>query len=267
MIQARKIKNTGLATIGLIGAFLFRGSWAYVISIYARATGLYSLMMAFLSLFGFLFFFNIDFYLDNFVLLLNFPAIVYVNADIDKLNIIKENKGKSGVYCWKNNANGKTYIGSSVNIGKRLTNYYNYDFLSRPNHKMLIYKALLKYGYSQFSLEILEYCEPSTTIEREQYYIDYLKPEYNILKIAGSSLGYQHSEETRTKIAAALKGVNNPMYGKKRIHSKKTLAKLSASKKGMVRVLGAGKPSHREAMCFGFTKQCKYRIWFNEFSS
>jgi hypothetical protein len=34
-------------------------------------------------------------------------------------------------------------------------------------------------------------------LEREQYYLDLLKPEYNILKVAGSSLGFKHSEESR----------------------------------------------------------------------
>lgn len=58
-------------------------------------------------------------------------------------------------------------------------------------------------------MEILEYCEPENVIEREQYYLDTLKPEYNILKIAGSTLGYTHTEETREK----LRGENNPMFG------------------------------------------------------
>ena len=40
-----------------------------------------------------------------------------------------------------------------------------------------------------FMLEILEYCDPDMVIEREQYYIDTLKPEYNILKTAGSLKG------------------------------------------------------------------------------
>ena len=31
-------------------------------------------------------------------------------------------------------------------------------------------------------------------IEREQYYLDLLCPEYNILKIAGSSAGHKHSD-------------------------------------------------------------------------
>lgn len=63
----------------------------------------------------------------------------------------------------------------------------------------VIYRALLKNGYSNFSLEILEYCSPENTILREQYYIDLLKPEYNILKTAGSLLGFKHSEETIKK--------------------------------------------------------------------
>jgi group I intron endonuclease len=45
----------------------------------------------------------------------------------------------------------------------------------------IIARALIKYGYSNFQLDILEYCEPTNCIEREQYYIDLLKPEYNIL--------------------------------------------------------------------------------------
>jgi group I intron endonuclease len=65
---------------------------------------------------------------------------------------------------------------------------------------MVIYKALLKYGYANFSLEILEYCEPSKCVEREQYYLDLLKPEYNILPTAGSSFGFRHSEESKKKL-------------------------------------------------------------------
>lgn len=56
--------------------------------------------------------------------------------------------------------------------------------------------ALLKYGYSNFRLEILEYCEKKETVSREQYYFDLFEPEYNILKLAGSTLGFKHSQDT-----------------------------------------------------------------------
>lgn len=49
-------------------------------------------------------------------------------------------------------------------------------------------------------MEILEYCESKDVIKREQYYLDKFKPEYNILKIAGSRLGSQHTEATKDKM-------------------------------------------------------------------
>lgn len=54
----------------------------------------------------------------------------------------------------------------------------------------------MTYNYENFSLEILEYCDRSIVINREQYYLDKYEPEYNILTKAGSSLGFKHSEET-----------------------------------------------------------------------
>jgi group I intron endonuclease len=125
------------------------------------------------------------------------PAVIYQNADINKNEIFKENKEKSGVYRWINLNTGFSYVGSSVNLAKRFTSYYNYSFLAKNN--MIISKAILKYGYSNFRLEILEYCAPEECIKREQFYIDTLKPEYNILKLAGSSLGHKHTEETLAK--------------------------------------------------------------------
>ena len=58
--------------------------------------------------------------------------------------------------------------------------------------------ALLKYGYLNFSLDILQYCEKEKEnfISREQFYFNLLKPEYNVLEIAGSSLGFKHNEKT-----------------------------------------------------------------------
>ena len=88
---------------------------------------------------------------------------------------------------------------------------------------MLIHKALLKYGYSRFSLDILEYCDTSILIQREQYYIDLLKPEYNILQVAGSLLGYKHTEESLQKMREK---ASNP--------SEETIAKLREKALGRI---------------------------------
>jgi hypothetical protein len=44
---------------------------------------------------------------------------------------------------------------------------------------------------------MLEYCNLSEVITREQHYLDTLKPEYNALKTAGSLLGFKHRAETK----------------------------------------------------------------------
>ena len=62
----------------------------------------------------------------------------------------------------------------SKNLLRRLKNYYNISFLETEikKNKSMIYKAFLKYGYSKFTVEILEYCDSKDLIKREQYYID-----------------------------------------------------------------------------------------------
>lgn len=76
--------------------------------------------------------------------------------------------------------------------------YYSLNSLLKSNR--LIDRALLKYGFSNFQLEILEYCSLEDLLEREQFYLDASKPIYNIAKIAGSTLGYKHSQESLNKM-------------------------------------------------------------------
>lgn len=126
------------------------------------------------------------------------PIKTYSNAEEMKTEALKDNKGKSGIYRWINKINGNTYVGSAVNLKKRLGNYYNMKELTRSPRP--ITDALLKYGHKNFILEILEYCDTTNLIEREQFYLDLLIPEYNILKFAYSVLGYKHTQETIAKL-------------------------------------------------------------------
>ena len=91
--------------------------------------------------------------------------------------------------------NGKCYVGSSVNLSSRLGNYFSLNYLAKTSkYKSKIYNALLAHGHENFQLEILEFCARPDVVKREQYNIDYIKPEYNILTTAGSSLYFKHSE-------------------------------------------------------------------------
>jgi group I intron endonuclease len=109
------------------------------------------------------------------------PEVIYANVETDKSIIYKENRNKSGVFRLVNKINGKSYVGSSMSLSKTFSIYYSLGSLKREvKGSIIIYRALLKYGYSNFSLHTLEYCEKDVLIEREQYYMDLIKPEYNI---------------------------------------------------------------------------------------
>jgi len=85
--------------------------------------------------------------------------------------------------------------------------------MSRYESKSVIYSALLrpkKNGHAVFNLDILEYCDKENIIIREQCYLDLLKPKYNILKIAGSSLGFKYSEATRAQMSLNNTGQKHP---------------------------------------------------------
>ena len=129
----------------------------------------------------------------------------YPDADTQKFDIFNENSGISGIYMWKNKNNGKFYIGSSNNLKRRLTSYFNLNYLVKES-SMYINRALLKEGYSAFSLYILEHCDEKDLIQREQYYFDLLKPTYNICTTAGSTLGRLHEEKAKEKISESKKG-------------------------------------------------------------
>src|SRR6266700_759681 len=100
------------------------------------------------------------------------------NCLLNNIYILKDNKDKSGIYILYNIINNKFYIGRSKNLRNRFIYYYNINNLNRNGHSRIC-NALLIYGYINFSLEILEYCDKSLA-EREQYHIYLFQPEYNI---------------------------------------------------------------------------------------
>lgn len=66
--------------------------------------------------------------------------------------------------------------------------------------------------------------------------MDKFNPEYNILKFAGSSLGYVFSEASRAKMSISHIGIQagekNPMFGVRKTHSKETRALITLAKLG-----------------------------------
>lgn len=121
----------------------------------------------------------------------------HVQVEIKKLS-----QGHCGVYKITNLKNNKQYVGSAITKKPSLNRLYvrfrNHFF---NHHKPFpISRAIQKYGVHNFSWEILEFTDISTTRARETHWIQQLKPEYNILESGESSLGYNHTLETRLKM-------------------------------------------------------------------
>lgn len=129
----------------------------------------------------------------------------YENAERDRFKISTDNSGKSGIYLWHNRLNGKVYVGQSLNLGDpkkgRLIRYYHKSYLmSKTRGNSILRSSLIKNRHANFSVAILEYCSQDLLELREQYWLDFLEPEYNILKFSKSSRGYKHTPESIKKM-------------------------------------------------------------------
>lgn len=171
---------------------------------------------------------------------------------------------ESGIYVIYNSLTNKRYIGSTVNLRRRIT-----------MHRCLLNKGKHFNGHLQnswnknkgknFKFNILEkIVDKNELIKREQLWINYYKScisefGYNICSVAGTTLGikfseevkkkmrgrilshehkrkivesrkwYSHSEQTRRKISIRNKG-NKYFFGHK--HTEETKKKISERVKG-----------------------------------
>lgn len=124
------------------------------------------------------------------------------------------------VYKIENTKDCKIYIGSTNNFERRKKGHINK--LNRNEHRNpRLQRAWNKYGSENFKFKIIEEVKENL-LEREQYYIDILKPYdkkigYNILKDVGWTWsGSRHSSKTIKKMKNSKLSIKNPMYGKGR---------------------------------------------------
>lgn len=118
----------------------------------------------------------------------------------------------SGIYEIKSKVNQRCYIGSAVKLKKRIMEHKK-DLRGNFHANRHLQRHFNKYSMADLQFTIIEFCTKELLIEREQYWIDQIKPKFNICKIAGSSLGTTRTEEQKDK----MRGANNPMFGVRRI--------------------------------------------------
>lgn len=138
-----------------------------------------------------------------------------------------------GIYKITNIINNKVYIGSSIHIEVRWKEHIKRLEMCQHINKHLQSSWDL-YKKRNFNFEIIEKCEEFQLLNREQFWIDVLHPEYNILKFAGSSRNLIVNEETRKKIGEKSRGRKHTEETKKKISQK-----LSIIRKGNKYRLGS----------------------------
>lgn len=124
---------------------------------------------------------------------------------------------RAGVYIITCLANERTYIGSSVHLGKRWQEHQ--QAFRRNGHKNRhMQRAWDKHSGDTFTFNILLYCDPENCLMYEQIALHALKPKFNICQEVTSSLGVKRSEKTKQRISEAKKGV--------KIHTEDSIRKI-----------------------------------------
>jgi group I intron endonuclease len=136
---------------------------------------------------------------------------------------------KSGIYKIVNEVTGKCYVGSSVEIDRRWNQHKNL-LTKDKHHSTKLQNSVNKHGFDSFVFEVIEECDSSILMEREQHWLDLLNvvdDGYNINYKADGRSGVKLSEEHKKRISDSR--VGNSRNGIK--HSDETKQKMSESGK------------------------------------
>ena len=71
----------------------------------------------------------------------------------------------AGIYIFKNNINGKCYIGQAISLRKRLKQHLNN--VRTHKYDLPLYRAIYKYGFHNFTVDILESFIPENISNEE----------------------------------------------------------------------------------------------------
>jgi len=160
-----------------------------------------------------------------------------------QLLIAKENQRKSAIYMVLNLKNLNAYVGSASS--DKINTRFRSHCINNSGHSIILTRAIRKYGLNSFCFCILEYYPGFVQkenlnknhidlLKRETFYLELLKPEYNILTVGGSSLGYKHTEKTKDLMKLNYSQVRKDTIGQLNLNKKlseSTINKLSVSRK------------------------------------
>lgn len=119
---------------------------------------------------------------------------------------------KTGIYQITNQQNKTFYIGSTArSFSTRHSEHWSKLRKNQhPNAKLQ--NAWNKYGEAAFTFHIVEYVDSAHVVEREQFYLDHMKPPLNIQLQAESCKGYSKSRGEKNVFATITEDVARQIY-------------------------------------------------------
>lgn len=146
---------------------------------------------------------------------------------------IGKNLRRAGIYCIINVLNQKKYVGSSQNLQMRLMQHRS-RLRKNIHDNVKLQRSWTKYGEQNFQFYILEFCEKEQLSEREQFYINSLKPWFNtILKVDRISLPKESKIKMSESRKKGIKEGTIKLYQEKPIYQYSLDGKLLASYKNI----------------------------------
>ena len=128
----------------------------------------------------------------------------------------------SAVYKITNTVTGDFYIGSSKNVKRRWTDHKcTSRWNKHPNNPM--YLDMKKYGTDSFVFEILEVVEIEKLKEKEQQFIETLKPTYNQMNANGLDFEKYKEYKKSNKCKESNRKSNNKYQNQLCCYNGKTL--------------------------------------------
>lgn len=111
----------------------------------------------------------------------------------------------SGIYEIMNTTTKQCYIGSSINVYKRISSHVSM-LRNRKHPNIKLQRSFNKYGELNFTFLPIKQVEADNLILEEQKHVDKIRPYFNIRKVVDSSIGVKLSEETKRKMSQSKKG-------------------------------------------------------------